>query len=220
MFSFLEESLDNAKKQVEAMVSETTGLDPYPQDETKENTTQIKKECLHQPFKLPIQYLEEKNLFSLSNVVSSDLELHNENEEEKSVYNITLNANNPFGKNIFQDWNTHYTNNVAFLEESQDVVETTPLEIHDLKHELLMEMWKDTKENPTYFMEKYGYVEWTMLRSFNQSPLFLQILAIMNMSSPVISIVLPFFFFILPFLVDAVSIYKEGFVNTIAKFPF
>ena len=201
MFSFLEESLDNAKKQVEAMVSETTGLNPYPQDETKENTTQIKKECLHNPFKLPIQYLEEKNLFSLSNVVSSDLELHNEKEEEKSVYNITLNANNPFGKNIFQDWNTHYTNNVAFLEESQDVVETTPLEIHDVKHELLMEMWKDTKENPTYFMEKYGYVEWTMLRSFNQSPLFLQILAIMNMSSPVISIVLPFFFFILPFLV-------------------
>lgn len=198
MFSFLDEAVNKAKEEVEKMVSETTGINPYPEKP-------IEKPCknppLHAPFKLPIQYLEEKHVFALSDVVSKDLELHCEKEEENSVYKIAFQANHPFGNQLFQEWNNQYTNHVGFLEESQQIVETTPMEIHSLKHDLLMEMWKDCKNNKNSFMEKYGYIEWSVLRSFNQSPMFLQILAIMNMSSPAISFILPFLFFILPFLI-------------------
>jgi hypothetical protein len=200
MFSWLEDSVNNAKKEVEKMVEETTGVNPYT-DSEKDSENKEPSTKLHEPFLLPIQYLEEKEVFQLSSIVSSDLELYKKEENEKCVYQISMTPNHPFGKELYQDWNKYYTNNTQFLEESQDVISTTPLEVHSLKHELLMDMWKDCKSNKTYFLEKYGYIEWDILKSFNRSPMFLQIMSMMNMGSPVISLILPMLFLILPFLV-------------------
>ena len=194
MFSWLNESMEKAKQDMENMVNEASGMPKH------ENIKTPEKEPLYAPFKLPMQYLEKEQIHELSSVVSDDLELY-ESKGERSIYDITMQPGHPFGKDVFALWNQQYTSNVEFLEESQAVLRESPYRSYSLKHELLMEMWKDCKGNKEYFLEKYGYVEWDMLKSFNRSSMFLQILSMINMSSPLISMVLPIFFLLLPFVV-------------------
>ena len=100
MFSWLEDSVNNAKKEVEKMVEESTGINPYSETEiNSENEENPDK--LHKPFLLPIQYLEERNIFHLSPIVSSDLELYKKTEDEKCVYQISMEPNHPFGKDLY-----------------------------------------------------------------------------------------------------------------------
>lgn len=194
MFSWAEQCIESATKDVENLVSDATGVPNH--DPVPENTNAP----LYSPFQLPIQYLAKNELHMLSPTVSNDLELYNASGE-RSVYDIVFQPSNLFAKDIFQEWNRQYTSNIPFLEESQQIISETPLDEYPLKYELLMEMWKDTKDSKSYFLEKYGFVEWDMLKSFNRSSSFLQILSMGNMVSPVISLLLPFMFLLIPFIV-------------------
>ena len=195
MFDWVNQHIEKATADVEEMISESTGIPKHGATEEK-----TESEPLYQPFKLPIQYLDDSECHLLSPIVSNDLELYQPNEE-KSVYDIMFQPSSPFAKDVFQEWSKQYTTNTAFLEETQQVIEETPLEDYPLQHALLMEMWKDTKDNKEYFLEKYGYIDWTMLKSFNRSSAFLQVMAVSNMISPAISLLLPFIFLIIPFIV-------------------
>lgn len=194
MFSWAEQCIESATKDVENMVSDATGVPNH--DPVPENTNAP----LYSPFQLPIQYLDKHELHTLLPTVSNDLELYNA-PGEQSVYDIVFQPSNLFAKDIFQEWNRQYTSNIPFLEESQQIISETPLDEYPLKYDLLMEMWKDTKDSKSYFLEKYGFVEWDMLKSFNRSSSFLQIISMGNMVSPVISLLLPFMFLLIPFIV-------------------
>jgi DNA mismatch repair ATPase MutS len=195
MFDWVNQHIEKATADMEEMISESTGIPKHGATEEK-----IESEPLYQPFQLPIQYLDESERHILSPVVSNDLELYQPNEE-KSVYDIMFQPSSPFAKDVFQEWSKQYTTNTVFLEETQQVIEETPLDDYPLQHALLMEMWKDTKDNKEYFLEKYGYIDWNVLKSFNRSSTFLQVMAMSNMMSPAISLLLPFIFMIIPFIV-------------------
>jgi len=202
MFSWVEQCIEKATKDVESMVTDATGI---PHHETATNKNEMNNnhpvpDPLYAPFQLPIQYLAKNEIHSLSPIVSDDLELYNA-MGEKSIYDIVFQPSNPFAKDIFQEWNKQYTTNTDFLEETQEIIRETSMEEYPLKHELIMEMWKDTKESKSYFLEKYGYVEWDMLKSMNRSSSFLQVLSISNMMSPAISLLLPFIFVLIPFII-------------------
>ena len=197
MFSWAEQCISKATIDVEEMITNATGIS---QHENIKNIKNEKTPPLYSPFQLPIQYLEEKEKHKLSSTVSDDLELYHA-KNETSVYDIVFQPTNPFAKDIFQEWNQQYTTNIQFLKESQQIINEISLEEYTLKYDELMEMWKDTKDNKSYFLEKYGYVEWDMLKSFNRSSSFLQVLSISNMISPVISLLLPFIFLLIPFIV-------------------
>ena len=153
-------------------------------------------------FKLPISYLPENQRFPLSETVQSDLELvQAQNPESKSMYEHLFQPTHPFAKDMIEEWKKSYTTNVEYLGETQTVLmDVVKFDECKINHSSLMETWKDTKDN-AFFLEKYCYVEWDMLQSFNRSSGFLQILAVGNILSPVMSLVLPLLFLIFPFII-------------------
>ena len=67
-------------------------------------------------------------------------------------------------------------------------------------YEKFSNIWHELKKD-TFFLEKYGYLEWSMLEHFNENSSFLQCLSVVNVISPLISLFLPLIFIILPFII-------------------
>ena len=190
MFEWLNTHIEQAKEEVDQMLNINS------KESTNKKSNQKETE---EQFKLPIYYLT-KDRYELPETVSNDLEMY-KGANESSVYDIVFQPSHNFAKNQLKKWNKYYTTNTQFLKETQDVIEESFTSEVNMEYDTLMEMWKDTKGNPSYFLEKYGYVEWSFLKSFNNSSTFLQIISIVNMSSPIIGILLPFFFLLIPFLI-------------------
>ena len=172
------------------------------------------KESIKPSFQLPIQYVEE--LHTLDETVATDLELvvrtvseatvseatvNDSPVNEKTMYHPLLNPKTPFEENMIPTWGKYYTTNTTFLTETQHVVKSVgSLTIESPEYESIMTIWKDTKEDP-YFLEKYSYMELEMLKWVNHHPSFLQAISIVNMGSPVLSFLVPFILFLMPFFI-------------------
>ena len=167
---------------------------------------------IHHKFKLPISYLEEGKKHILSPIVSTDLELSFIDSEKPTMYEYLFKPTHEFARNMIPEWNKKYTTDVSFLQDTQNVlcnmspylekmrsINTSQCGEHPVKCDKIMEIWKDTKEDPM-FLEKYYYIEWDMFKNFNESSSFLQALTVINMSSPVISFIIPIIFLVFPFV--------------------
>ena len=156
------------------------------------------KESSEPLFRLPIQYVEE--IYTLDETVASDLELI-AREGVETMYHPLMNPKTPFEENMIPHLGKYYTTNKTFLTETQHVVKSIgSLEIMYPDYEPIMTIWKDTKEDP-YFLEKYSYMELGMLKWVNNHPSFLQAISIVNMGSPVLSFLIPFILFLMPFFI-------------------
>ena len=174
------------------------------------------KESTKPSFQLPIQYIEE--LHTLDETVATDLELvvrpitdisdcsaitgcSASGANERTMYHPLLNPKTPFEENMIPTWGKYYTTNTTFLTETQHVVKSVgSLSIDAPEYESIMTIWKDTKEDP-YFLEKYSYMELEMFKWVNHHPSFLQAISIVNMGSPVLSFLVPFILFLMPFFI-------------------
>ncbi len=183
-----------------------------------------------QKFKLPIEYLNSSDVFVLSPIVSSDLELV-VTKSQRSMYEYLFQPTHTFGKLLVPSWGKTYTTNTIFLNDTKHIVENFDKYKECVKTEnpvdckRMFEIW-DTVKQDTTFQERYGYMEWEMLKHFNRSPPFLQLLSFMNVLSPAVSLLLPFLFILFPFIllkIQGVPIsfetYKEVLMN-IAKHHF
>ena len=215
------------QERVKQMVAETVGVDYFDTAvETINNIESNKSRYIHYPFKLPIEYLPNHVKHSLSPHVCEDLELaeNRGSDVNKSMYQILFQPSHPFSESMIHEWKKHYTSDVQYLRDTQDVIqEMKP--ITPINHKVITEIWKDTKEHPD-FLEKYNYVEWEILESLNRSPGFLQILSTLNMLSPALSLIMPFLFLIFPFIILRIrgipvsfSIYYET-LKELAKYHF
>ena len=151
---------------------------------------------LHTGFKLPIEYTNPANIHEIPKQVADDLEL-------TIMYNHVLTPNHEFAKQIVPNWCQKFSSDVQFLNETQQVVRRIPeyLENANLKTPVveITELWANTKED-TRFLEKNSYMEWDAIKSLNQSSSFLQAMSVINMSSPILSLIIPIIFFIFPFV--------------------
>lgn len=196
MFAWIEPIVDNAKQEMDNAIAEMTGEEIPEKPIIKNNV-----DNMHYPFRLPITYLPEEDIRPLSETVGQDLELV-VSKSDKSMYQQLFQPTNLFGEATIHDWKKQFTSNIQYLRDTQEIIQTTDPEAdYTLNTELLMELWEDVKGPNTYFLEKYGYVEWSMISSLNHSSKFLQILSVANMMSPAISLVIPFLFLIFPFLI-------------------
>ena len=164
------------------------------------------KEEIYEIFKLPITYVDKSTIFPLSPVVVEDLELELSTENEP-IYNFLLQPKHKFGNLLIKEWKKQYTTNVPFLEDTQSILENMESfkecmksSNHEVNCEKILEIWDDTKNNP-YFLEKYSFVEWDMLKDFNKSSSFLQMLTFANILSPVMSFIIPILFLVFPFII-------------------
>ena len=155
-------------------------------------------EHINDHFKLPIFYNEDKVVLN-KNIVD-DLELIKTMDMSgASVYHHLLNTNNEFSNTIADQMSIYYTNDTSFLKDTQLLLQeytSSP----KINYANITEIWNEIKGD-TGFKEKYQYIDWTMFEFLNKSELFLQIMSVYNLISPIISFCLPIFILIIPFFI-------------------
>ena len=188
--------------------------------ETSTKIEEISPTTNNQRFKLPIHYLDKNKIHSLSDIITKDLELSNVGEQEpiseeeekvsenKSMYDYLFQHDTTntsiFSRELLPQWKNQFTSDTDFLLQSQEMMKTIPKILSTSsstsleKEEKIKEIWYDVKNDPS-FMEKYGYLEWSILDQFNHSPAVLQAISLINIISPILSFFIPFFIVIFPF---------------------
>lgn len=169
--------------------------------------TSSDNDIIHTNFRLPIQYLDEYTLHTLSPVVSNDLELSIP-DSENSVYDHLFLPKHQFAKSMIPEWRKQITTDLSYLNDSKAILNNmakynqlcSPISDYNMDCSSFIEIWKDIKCNDG-FLEKYNYLDWDMLKQFNESSTFLQSLSFAHVLSPIISLILPFFILIFPFLI-------------------
>lgn len=185
-------------------------------------------------FKLPIEYLEKEKLFTLNDVISYDLELkvNSTYDTTRTMYDYLFNPRHSFAKNMIPMWHKQYTTDVLYLNDTKHIIQTMDTYVQDMQNknyqldcDRIKCIWKSIKLDE-YFLEKYNYMDWNMLKHLNESSTFLQTLSIVHVLSPLISFALPILFLIFPFILlkiqgipITVNVYIETLKN-VAKSHF
>jgi len=157
-------------------------------------------------FRLPISYVEPDKLHPLSETVSLDLELSN-SENENTIYEHLLLPKHDFAKRMIPEWNKQFTTDIDFLNDSQQIIKQmskykVPMSTnkYEVNCEKITNIWNDVKTDDD-FLDKYRYMEWSMLKHLNESSSFLQCLSFINIISPLISLAIPIIFLFFPFII-------------------
>lgn len=158
-------------------------------------------------FRYPLEYLDKKRIFHLKPNVSADLELDGSGGE--NLYEKLLEPSNTFSRNAMSEMSVAYTTDTVFLKQTQKVIEEIPIHksisgkvICSIDDEFCNE-YAEIKDGwgSEYFKEKYSFLEWEMLDHLNHSSEFLQILSFINLSSPLLSLLIPIIFLLFPFII-------------------
>jgi hypothetical protein len=178
------------------------------------------------PFVLPIKTLGKDLVHPVPTAVMTDLELVESTnpgtDGSKPMNHFLFGPSTPFSKRLAKDMMEIYTTDVAFLTETQGLIEgfgtgtasgktegasgasrsasaaafTPPVGVYDGLAEMLADF-----EDRCAFMEKYNYVEWEALEHVNRSSSFLQGVSILNGVVPFSNIVMTFLILLLPLIV-------------------
>ena len=203
-------------------------------------------EKIYGQFRLPMDYLDTTEKHTLSDTVIADLELAESTQPSGSMYELLVEPPHVFAKQMIMEHKHTFTSNTAYLLETQQTVQNMKHFTHLVgetktetkeKHSTLpfvfdasncaefQEWWKELKED-AYFLEKYAYMEWSIVEHLNTSSAFLQMWSVINILSPIMSLIIPIIFFLFPFILlrmKGIPITFEQYVDTlrdIAKHHF
>ena len=165
--------------------------------ESEPNKGGIKREP-SVPFKLPIEYLDEKVVHTLSDVVASDLELVSATSSDP-MYDVLLKPKHQFAKDMIPCWKKSFTSDTEFLKQSQQVITSTESCELPVDCAAISTIWKDIYET-TGFHDRYSYIDIDKFHFINNSSKFLGVWTVVNLLSPIFSIILPLILVIAPFV--------------------
>ena len=188
---------------------------------------------IYYPFQLPITYLDASMVHPLSKIVCNDLELNTPlHANKKCMYDYLLKPKHQFANQMIQEWSKQFTTDIMYLSESQRVIMEHPEYLNRMKEtpynmdcENIMSIWKSLKEDDN-FLDKYCYMEWEILEYLNHSSPFLQTLSVINLLSPLTSLIVPIILLIFPFIllkIQSIPITFDKYVDvlkTLAKNHF
>ena len=159
------------------------------------------KKKVTSPFRLPIQYVEQR---AVPDAVLQDLELtQSTSGNSDPISHHIYDPQTPFATKMAASMTQFYTTDKAFLKDTQHVVQHlaktpgTPSEYHE---DVLLRLVDDLTDDEN-FMDKYYYLEWESLQSFNRSSTFLQGISMLNGVVPIANIFMTVFILFLPLLV-------------------
>jgi hypothetical protein len=170
-------------------------------------------------FRLPISYLPEEDRHTLSKPVVDDLELiaAKDAQATRSLYSRLTDATNTtssvYGRQFLNLWSETFTTNVSFLRSTQSVIASFRAELESLSsssdsdsavHTQIEAFWKTMKTNRVGFKDKFGYIDaspFPIIEQLNTMPNVLQVLSIYNVSTPLISLMMPVLLLIVPFFI-------------------
>jgi len=169
-------------------------------------------------FKLPIEYLNNKN--ELPPILKSDLEIDN------NIYKYLINSSNILSKETFSLWTNYYTTDTDFLKNTQELIKTLPKFNIDLDRvENVIHSVYDIKTDDN-FNEKYNYIDYEKLESFNNYDFFLQILSVYLLASPILALLTPLLLLMIPFVIIKMrnqkitfGVYREILMKSLNKIP-
>jgi len=126
-----------------------------------------------------------------------------DNDSNESIYQTAFQPKTVFGKKILEQTAGVYTTDINYLKDTQNLLKTYSKQKHvcfqpDSQH--ILSIFDEIKLDDG-FKEKYQYIDWSFWEFLNQSPEFLQFVSIYNLSSPIISFLVPIIILILPFFV-------------------
>jgi len=178
--------------------SEIVGLVPIPHPPISDT--------LYCGFLLPIEYLDKSHQRTIAQNVSDDLELVKLTEEtsnQKPMYEYFAEPLNDFGKMLIPEVAKRYTTDIGFLEDTQTVVlnqsavSSSPFDKE--KTARFMEIWKEIKEDKS-FLDRHNFMEFKILEDLNKSRAFLNVYSVLNLLSPIYSLIIPLIILLLPFV--------------------
>lgn len=166
-------------------------------------------------FKLPITYTKT---YPITETVAADLELLNVPISVSTTIDVSANTTEPiyhsffmeshkneFATKIIPKWiESGFTDDIEYLCDTQSILRCDKgircEQASTVEAEKVLQIWSDIKEDST-FLEKYGYMDWKFIEKLNHSSTFLDVLCIYNISSPLLSLLLPIFILIVPFFI-------------------
>ena len=173
-------------------------------------------EKIQNVFQLPISYSKKKK--ALKNNIIQDLELtkvnsqkddqeqnikEKDHDNDKSIYKHVFSPSHCFGDIMLDSLSQNYTTDVIFLKDTQTLIKKYKKlneENDSYKFQEILDTWNEIK-NETGFCEKYLFIDWDFCKFLNNNSLFLQIMSIYNLTSPILSLFMPIFILIIPFFI-------------------
>lgn len=170
-------------------------------------------------FKLPIWFNPKVRI--LKDDIINDLELKSIIDDNKTgdlketsnkpIYNYIFNPTNILGHKMLEILPSYYTTDTVFLKDSQqlldnisnkdiDAISLSSNNITNFDIEETVGSWNELKSE-TGFCEKYLYIDWDFAKFLNNNPVFLQLMSIYNIASPLLSLCMPILVLIVPFFV-------------------
>jgi hypothetical protein len=167
-------------------------------------------------FKLPIEYITDVSL--LDNNTLDDLELIKSKDiSGTSVYekifsfsnnsDISNNSNTNISIDIAKKSAKFYTNNKKYIQESSRIIKYFNLSNKNKLENDVSHNYNNTYTlfndilNDKNFINKYYYIENSWFKHLNYNSQILQALSIYSITSPLLSILLPIIFMIIPFFI-------------------
>jgi hypothetical protein len=152
---------------------------------------------------------------------------------ESPIYNHLFNPTHDFAQETLSQWKTNFTSNREFLLENQRILAKmgayrSEMQIHQEFIGYTMDqdackkikkVWNVVKKDEL-FLEKHGYMELELLKGLNRRPIFLQTMSLVNMTSPVLSFLIPVVMLILPFFllkIQCVPITMDKYVEVLSN---
>ena len=142
-----------------------------------------------------------------SNKKEEDVESNKKKESGEPMSNYLMNPQHEYANKMIPKMNKYITTNTKYLTDTQTMIQnmrtyknqmsTLP---YKMNYQEMQEIWKTVKEDPT-FLERYSYMEFEMFKNLNQSSTFLQVISVINMSSPILSFLMPIMCLIMPFII-------------------
>ncbi len=128
--------------------------------------------------------------------------------DEKPMYKHVFSPCTDVGKEIMTRIACQTTDDVVFLKEMQKMAKkmarepfsTNATSATSTAIKAMSQTWSAIK-GETSFCEKYAFIQWDFAKFLNEVPLFLQLMSLYNIASPLISLCSPLLILIVPFFV-------------------
>lgn len=144
------------------------------------------------PFELPIQYNDKTKIISKN--IHQDINL----VDKYNIYQYIFNPSTKVGMNMLSKWNKIYSYDVKFLQDSQKFYKSLSVKpIHNI--DTINKQWQQFVSQDN-FLITYNYIDWDILKWLNKHSLFLQLLSINTIISPLLIILFPLVILLIPFL--------------------
>lgn len=150
-------------------------------------------------FRPPIYYNPKR--MDLKQNIIDDLELvQTIDTSGNPIYSYCFNTNKELSLTVTPQLCQYYTTDTDFLKDNQTLLKSYKSAGGSVNYKEMLDIWKEIKAD-TGFKEKYYYLDWPMLEHLNKSELFLEVMSVYNMASPIISLFVPVILMIVPFFI-------------------